>query len=101
LIETGQLSARIDLEARVLVAKERDLRSELYEEATESIENFIREARMKLLRTNVIRAGLEVAPPTKNKGGWGNDMSSDGVTESWAAPASSSGRQMRSGKSKW
>lgn len=107
LIETGQLSARIDLEARVLVAKERDLRSELYQEATESIENFIREARMKLLRTNVIRAGLEVTPPSK-KGNWVNDMSSDGsVPESWAAstgsnygPAPTGGRQIRSGKGK-
>lgn len=110
LIESGQLSARIDLEARVLVAKERDLRSELYEEATESIEKFIREARMKLLRTNVVRAGLEVTPPAKNKGGWGNDTSNDGgVADSWAASAGSTwsgsaqtgGRQMRSGKGKW
>ena len=110
LIESGQLSARIDLEARVLVAKEQDLRSELYEEATESIENFIRQARMKLLRTNVIRAGLEVTPPSR-KTGWVNDMSSDGtVPDSWPASstgatwsglAQTGGRQMRSGKGKW
>jgi COP9 signalosome complex subunit 1 len=111
LIESGQLSARIDLEARVLVAKERDLRTELYEEATGSIENFIREARMKLLRTNVIRAGLEITPPAKNKGGWSNDGSGD-VAESWAASAGGTwstapgapvvGRQIRSGgKGKW
>lgn len=111
LIESGQLSARIDLEARVLVVKEKDLRTELYEEATESIENFIREARMKLLRTNVIRAGLEIAPPAKNKGGsWGNNASGD-VAESWAVSggggwdaahgAPFGGRQTRSGKDQW
>lgn len=110
LIESGQLSARIDLEARVLVAKERDLRSELYEEASESVENFIREARMKLLRTSVIRAALEVTPPAKNKSNWGNGLSSDSVAESWGTSASNNwnagsanpgGRQMRSGKGKW
>jgi COP9 signalosome complex subunit 1 len=100
LIESGQLSARIDLEERVLVAKERDLRAELYEETTDSIGNFIHETRLKLLRTNAIRAGLEVSPPSK-KGNWasGNDLSSDGVVpDSWAT--SGTGRNMRSGKGK-
>ena len=114
LIESGQLLARIDLEARVLVAKERDVRSELYEEATESIENFIREARMKLLRTNVIRAGLEITPPARPKNSWGNDISGEGGTvDTWAASAGSSGafsaatntrsggRELRSKGGKW
>lgn len=105
LIETGQLSALIDLEDRVLVAKERDLRAELYEETSESIENFINEARLKLLRTNVNRAGLEITPSSSKKSTWGNDLSSDSsVPESWGASAygaaPAGGRNTRSGKGK-
>lgn len=62
LIQDGTLDARIDLEKMVLVSNQVDQRIEVQEAALDSLENFIQEANLRLLRTNIIRAGLEVRP---------------------------------------
>ena len=66
LIEKGILDAKIDLEARVLVAKESNVRADVHAEAQEMVKAYIREARMRLLRINAINAGLEIKAPQKS-----------------------------------
>ena len=66
LIEKGILNAKIDLEARVLVAKESNVRADVHAEAQDMVEAFIREARMRLLRMNAVNAGLEIKAPQKS-----------------------------------
>ncbi|KAL4872245.1 hypothetical protein BDV12DRAFT_152333 [Aspergillus spectabilis] len=62
LIQDGTLDARIDLEKLVLVSSQGDKRLELQEAALDSLDNYIREAHLRLLRANIVRAGLEVQP---------------------------------------
>jgi COP9 signalosome complex subunit 1 len=65
LIEKGILNAKIDLEARVLVARESNVRADVHANAQDMVKAFIREARMRLLRMNAINAGLEIKAPQK------------------------------------
>lgn len=60
LIQDGTLDARIDLEKKVLVSKQTDLRTEVQEAALESLLSYTRETHLRLLRTNIIQSGLEV-----------------------------------------
>jgi len=76
LIESGKLDARIDLDTGVLVARESNPRADVQRTTTEMFEAFIREARMKLVRLNVINAGLEVKAPQRKKG-WDQDPGMD------------------------
>lgn len=69
LIEDGTLDARIDLEKMVLVSNQTDLRTEVQAAALESLESYTQEAHLRLLRTNIIRAGLEVRPPADARRG--------------------------------
>lgn len=69
LIQDGTIEARIDLEKGVLVSKQTDPRAEIHEAALESVRNYTREAHLRLLRTNIIHAGLEVRPPVEKKMG--------------------------------
>ncbi|KAE8382235.1 26S proteasome subunit RPN7-domain-containing protein [Aspergillus bertholletiae] len=62
LIQDGTLDSRIDLEKMVLVSNQTDLRTEVQEAVFESLSNYIDEAHIRILRTNIIRAGLEVRP---------------------------------------
>lgn len=62
LIQDGTLEARIDLEKMVLVSNQVDLRMEVQQAALDSLESYLQEAHLRLLRTNMIRAGLEVRP---------------------------------------
>ncbi|PYI03922.1 COP9 signalosome subunit 1 [Aspergillus sclerotiicarbonarius CBS 121057] len=80
LIQDGTLDARIDLEKKVLVSNQANLRTEVQESVLDSLENYAREAHLRMLRTNIIRAGLEVRADDRrpkedrNKGpeGYGN-----------------------------
>ncbi|KAL2009957.1 hypothetical protein VTN00DRAFT_5764 [Thermoascus crustaceus] len=67
LIQDGTIEARIDLEKGVLVSKQTDLRAEVHAAALESVRNYTHEAHLRLLRTNIIHAGLEVRPPAGEK----------------------------------
>lgn len=69
LIQDDTLDVRIDLEKMVLVSRQTDLRTEVQEEALESLQNYAKEAHLRLVRTNLIHAGLEVRPPADKKGG--------------------------------
>lgn len=63
LIQDDTLDARIDLEKHVLVSSQGDKRLEIQEAALESLDNYVKEAHLRLLRSNTIRAGLEVRAP--------------------------------------
>jgi COP9 signalosome complex subunit 1 len=76
LIEGGRLDARIDMENGVLEAVQHNQRAEAQQSALDMVDAFVREARMKLFRLQVINAGLEVKPPSKKKG-WTTE------TETW------------------
>lgn len=68
LIQNGTLDARIDLEKKVLVAKQTDLRTEVQEAALESMLSYTREAHLRLLRTNALQSELEVkADPAEKR----------------------------------
>lgn len=67
MIETGGLQARIDLEKNVLVAYEESPRALMQQHAIDTVDKFIQEAQIKLLRLNAINSGLEVKAP-QNKG---------------------------------
>ncbi|KAK1138921.1 hypothetical protein N8T08_001661 [Aspergillus melleus] len=60
LIQDGTLDKRIDLEKMVLVSNEVDKRTEVQEAILNNLSEFTREAHIRLLRTEIIRAGLEV-----------------------------------------
>ncbi|KIW48389.1 uncharacterized protein PV06_00982 [Exophiala oligosperma] len=74
LINDGKLDARIDLEHGTLNAVHHDARAEAQQDALDTVERFIRESRMKMIRMHMIDSGLEVKPPSKKKG-WGSDQS--------------------------
>ena len=71
MIERGILDAKIDLEKRVLVSKESDLRNEVQENVLRTIEEFTRELHLKILRMNASAAGIEVKPASKRGAGPG------------------------------
>lgn len=68
MIQSHSLAARIDLENNVLIAQEESKRAAMQQEALDTVDGFIQEARIKLLRLNAINAGLEVKPPGKGAG---------------------------------
>ncbi|KAL9110003.1 MAG: hypothetical protein Q9227_005342 [Pyrenula ochraceoflavens] len=68
MIESGTLQAKIDLENQVLVSGEKNLRTEVHQEAQDMMKAFTREAHLRLLRMNVLNAGLEVKAPGKQGG---------------------------------
>ncbi|KAL2854246.1 26S proteasome subunit RPN7-domain-containing protein [Aspergillus pseudoustus] len=62
LIQDGTLDSRIDLESHVLVSSQGDKRIQVQEAALDSLENYVNEAHLRLIRANIVRAGLEVRP---------------------------------------
>ncbi|RMZ76167.1 hypothetical protein DV738_g5107, partial [Chaetothyriales sp. CBS 135597] len=65
LIQSGELDARIDLESNTLIAKTTDQRAEMQKTALETVDRFIQDAHLKLIRLNVLNAGLEVVVDKK------------------------------------
>ncbi|KAI5816380.1 26S proteasome subunit RPN7-domain-containing protein, partial [Pyronema omphalodes] len=63
MIKQGVIQARIDTKNRLLVAKETDLRSTVHREALAMAQNYERSTRMKIVRANLIRAGLDIKGP--------------------------------------
>lgn len=76
LIEDGNLDARLDLEHGVLEALEHHPRAEAQQEALDMVSGFVREARLKLLRLQVVNAGLEVRMASRKKA-WEADPGGD------------------------
>lgn len=60
LIQDGTLNVRIDLETNVLVSTTPDQRLAVQEATLDSLDEYIAESQLRLLRANVVRAGLEV-----------------------------------------
>ena len=60
LIQGGTLDARIDLEKGMLETNQANLRIDAQEAALDSVRDFTREAHIRLLRTNLLHAGLDV-----------------------------------------
>lgn len=75
MIGSGTLDARIDLENRVLLARQVDDRQEVHAEALSMAKEYERTLQLRLLRMEIINAGLEVKNP---KGP--NPMSMDSLT---------------------
>ena len=66
MIEKGKLDARLDLEARLLLAKESEARAAVHADARDMAAKYIQTAHMRLLRMNAINAGLEVKQPNSH-----------------------------------
>ena len=63
LIKQGTLDARIDLVDRVLLANTVDERTKVHEEALAMAKDYERTAHLRILRMEIINAGLEVRAP--------------------------------------
>lgn len=63
MINSGKLDARVDTRDRLLVARETDLRSSVHQNVLNMTDEYERMTRLKLVRINMIRAGLEVKGP--------------------------------------
>ncbi|KAL1975231.1 hypothetical protein VTN31DRAFT_3623 [Thermomyces dupontii] len=70
LIENGTLDARLDLEKRLLVSAQTDLRTDVHRAALDSVQAYQREAHLKVVRANLLNAGLEVRQEGKTRRGW-------------------------------
>ncbi|KAI4093931.1 MAG: hypothetical protein LQ344_002529 [Seirophora lacunosa] len=68
MIKRGNLDARINLFDRVLVAKMIDPRRKVHEHALQTAKEYERTAHLRILRTEMINAGLEVAEKGKAAG---------------------------------
>ncbi|KAL9130947.1 MAG: hypothetical protein Q9217_000993 [Psora testacea] len=77
MIKRGNLSARIDLVDRVLLAKKADKRAEVHAQALRTAKSYERTAHLGILRMAVLNAGLEVRP-AKDKAGMGMGISGAG-----------------------
>ncbi|KIW83484.1 hypothetical protein Z517_02729 [Fonsecaea pedrosoi CBS 271.37] len=93
LIQDGRLGARIDMEHGVLETVEQNPRAQVQQAALDTVDSFVREARLKLIRLQVINAGLEVKPAPKKKA-WGIDQGDGTWDESEAAFLGPGGRDI-------
>ncbi|KPI45039.1 COP9 signalosome complex subunit 1 [Cyphellophora attinorum] len=67
LIEEGKLNARLDMEKNLLVVSKPDARVDTYKEAERTLDNFTKDAYLKLMRITMANAGLETKAPTPSK----------------------------------
>ena len=63
MIGAGSLDARIDLENRVLVARQVDERTEVHKEALVMAKEYERTIQLRILRMEIINSGLEIKVP--------------------------------------
>ena len=81
MIKRGNLDARIDLVDRVLLANQVDPRIKLHEDALASAKEYDRTLMLRILRMEVLNAGLEVKAP-KGQRGTGGMMAMEGFGNS-------------------
>ena len=105
LIQAGKLDARIDLESNTLIAKTTDQRADMQQETLETVDKFIKDAHLKLIRLSVLNAGLEVkADKKKQQPSWATGAEYWGDDGGYALNSGgmqlggSSGRGLRSGR---
>lgn len=65
LIERGLLDFKIDLEDRVLIENETNVRMETYDRILGTLQDFEKELHIKILTANARAAGLVIQPPPK------------------------------------
>ncbi|KAI9825430.1 MAG: hypothetical protein M1832_001160 [Thelocarpon impressellum] len=63
MIEHGTLEARIDTQNRLLTARETDLRMAVHRDALQMARQYEKTARLRLMRMNIVTAGLDVKAP--------------------------------------
>lgn len=96
LIQDGTLDSRVDLEKGVIVSKQPDLRADVHREAIDSVKGYAHEAHLRLVRTNILQATLEVTPnyPGSVRAG----MEEDGRGELHAAGVRRHGKGVGAGR---
>ena len=95
MVKRGELNARIDLVDRVLIADTVDRRSQVHEEALAMAKDYERTAHLRILRMEILNAGLEVKGP-KAQGGAGNVDTSEGFPNEGARTYTGETSQLRS-----
>ena len=63
LIKTDALPARLDIEKGLLVANKADARTDMYEQTMATAKDYERTLHLRLLRMEIVNAGLEVKSP--------------------------------------
>ncbi|KAI5810083.1 26S proteasome subunit RPN7-domain-containing protein [Peziza echinospora] len=63
MIEAGKLQARIDTQNRVVTSKETNLRNSVHQDTLQMAQHFERSARLKLMKVQISRAGLDIKAP--------------------------------------
>lgn len=100
MIKRKHLDARIDLVDHVLLAKTADARSKVYENALKMAKDYERTAHLRILRMEMLNAGLEVTDKGKS---WGNHFDDAAINQSHSVASASHwlsedvGRSLRSG----
>lgn len=74
MIHRGTLEARIDLQERVLLAKRTDARGKVLEEALEMAKGYERTAHLRIMRMEILNAGLDVKAPKGQGTGMASGM---------------------------
>ena len=72
MIKCGNLEARIDLVDRVLLARKSEARNQVHTAAIATAEDFGRRAHLRLLRVEILNAGLDVKAAKGQDAGVGN-----------------------------
>ncbi|KAJ5765367.1 hypothetical protein N7520_004926 [Penicillium odoratum] len=70
LIMDGVLDVRIDLEHKLLVKNQHDIRSEMQTEVLENVTKFTQELHWRMMAAAVTDAGLQVPGPATSEKGW-------------------------------
>lgn len=92
LITSGTLKAKIDLEHRLLITNQADLRAEVHHDIHDSVKRFKKEAHLKLMRMEFLNAGMEVKVSTQSAGAGGGGggrgyLSNDSVGDMFTGTA--------------
>ena len=97
LIQNGTVDARIDLEKGVIVSKQPDLRADVHQAAIGSVKGYAHEAHLRLLRTNILHAGLEVTLPPPTSAGHGRAERKEGESGELYTAGVGGGRRLGKG----
>ncbi|KAL9587111.1 MAG: hypothetical protein Q9212_000478 [Teloschistes hypoglaucus] len=101
MVKRGKLDARIDLVDRVLLARKGNARKRVHDEALTMAQEYERAAQLRILRMEMLNAGLEVFEKGKLAGNIGFDSMggeqprASSSTTSWFGEGA--GRSLRSG----
>ena len=89
MIKRGNLDARLDLVDQVLLAVKKEGRAEVHAKAMATAKDYEKTLRLRLLRMQVLNAGLEVKGP--KPGGPGSQVSQDQMMFNGSGPGDLAG----------